>query len=118
MAIFQKLAAEAFELRVGLRVPVIKSIVQPFCTSKYTSEGIEKALKSAFGRQNYLFEASLGRVQRSSDRETPYIGSDYTKVAVVTCLQGRNQPTLIANYSRNPLAENGQGRFALAATPY
>ncbi|KAF7557012.1 hypothetical protein G7Z17_g1022 [Cylindrodendrum hubeiense] len=89
---FQKLAHSAFSLRMRLGTPVIKSLVQPFCSYRYTSASVEQALKQHFGKEPYLFGPST----ESNKRE------DWVKVGVVTCLQSKNDPSLIANYSRDP----------------
>ncbi|PNP79394.1 hypothetical protein FNYG_07229 [Fusarium nygamai] len=93
---FRALARRAFTLRLGLGNSFIKAIAQPFYEFLYTSEGIEQSLQDSFGGSN-LFGASLNQRNRAG-------GRDWVKVGVVSCLQGRNQAKLIANYSRNPRA--------------
>ncbi|KAF4958448.1 hypothetical protein FGADI_2370 [Fusarium gaditjirri] len=101
---FRALARRAFTHRLGLGNSFIKAIAQPFYEFLYTSEGIEQALQDSFWGSN-LFGASLD--QRSSSRSRTG-GRDWVKVGVVSCLQGRNQAKLIANYSRNPRAVNDE----------
>ncbi|KAF5622001.1 calcium-independent phospholipase A2 [Fusarium sp. NRRL 52700] len=97
---FRALAKRAFTLRLGLGNTFIKAIAQPFYGFLYTSEGIEQSLQDSFGGSN-LFGASFNQRNRTS-------GRDWVKVGVVSCLQGRNQAKLIANYSRNPRADNDE----------
>ncbi|KAI5921413.1 hypothetical protein F4810DRAFT_712454 [Camillea tinctor] len=89
---FERFASMAFTKRRGLKVPLIGKMSEPFCTFKYRTAGIEDALKSAFGNE-FLF--GQGRSDTNSR-------GDSAKVGVVSCLEGRNQPSLIANYNRNP----------------
>ncbi|KAK3358353.1 hypothetical protein B0T24DRAFT_685617 [Lasiosphaeria ovina] len=67
-------------------------MVEPFCTFKYRSDGINNALEEAFGRDSYLF----GHGRTSSFTRS----GDSVKVGVVSCLEGRSQPCLIANHNR------------------
>ncbi|KAF5688686.1 calcium-independent phospholipase [Fusarium denticulatum] len=97
---FRALARRAFTPRLGLGNSFIKAIAQPFYEFLYTSEGIEQSLQDSFGDSN-LFGASLGKRNRAG-------GRDWVKVGVVSCLQGRNQAKLIANYSRNPRADTDE----------
>lgn len=93
LGMFRLLASDAFSLRLRLKAPIVKSMVQPFCTFLYKSRGIEGALQRQFGENSYLFGAD----------EASRTSSDEVKVGVVSCLEGRNVPALIANYSRNPI---------------
>ncbi|CZR42619.1 uncharacterized protein FPRO_09922 [Fusarium proliferatum ET1] len=101
---FRALARRAFTLRLGLGNSFIKAIAQPFYEFLYTSEGIEQSLQDSFGGSN-LFGASLNQRNNSRSRTG---GRDWVKVGVVSCLQGRNQAKLIANYSRNPRADTDE----------
>ncbi|KAI0973070.1 hypothetical protein F4678DRAFT_37931 [Xylaria arbuscula] len=98
---FMDLSKNAFSKRRAVKVPILSVITEAFCDFKYTTSGIESTLQEAFG-QGYLFGQAEGR--RNS--------GDEVKVGVVTCLDGRNQPCLIANYSRNPVAKLQDGREA------
>lgn len=100
ISIFQKLTRSAFSLRMRLGAPVIKSVVQPFCSFRYTSAGIEKALKDQFGETAYLFGPTDGDRQQA----------DWVKVGVVICLQSQNEAGLVANYSRDP-SGNSEGEY-------
>ncbi|KAK1829692.1 hypothetical protein QBC39DRAFT_125502 [Podospora conica] len=91
---FRNLARQAFTKKLPLRVPIIKYIAEYFYTSQYESIGIESALQSAFGPHAYLF----GQAKKTSTHDR----GDDVKVGVVSCLKGRDQPCLIANYNRNP----------------
>lgn len=105
---FQSLASRAFSPRNRLTLPVIKHVVQPFCNFRYTSDGIMEALGTAFSKQEYLFgtpPALKESSSRSAQNRRPCV-----KVGVVTCLEGRNQPCLLANYSRNRNERGGQGK--------
>lgn len=82
---FRSLAARAFSLRKALRVPIFAKLAEPFCDHKYTSQGIESALKESFGN-GYLFGQSSSSA----------VHGDIVKVGVVTCQEGRRQPCLIA----------------------
>lgn len=90
----RKLAYQAFTKQLRLRIPVIKYVVESFSMSRYQSSGIEDALKDVFGSDAYLF--GQGRRGAASNR------GDDVKVGVVSCLEARDQPCLIANYNRNP----------------
>ncbi|KAK4218924.1 hypothetical protein QBC37DRAFT_164801 [Rhypophila decipiens] len=96
---FRSLAASAFSLRKALRVPIFAKLAEPFCDHKYTNEGIESALKDSFGN-GYLFGQSSSSA----------VYGDIVKVGVVTCQEGRRQPCLIANYSRNPIQRSKDGK--------
>lgn len=99
---FRKLAHQAFTKKLRLRIPVIKLVADYFCTFRYQSTGIENALKAAFGNA-FLF----GQSKRDT---SPYRGDD-VKVGVVSCMEGRNQPCLIANYNRNPIEGSRNGKY-------
>ncbi|KAH7141535.1 hypothetical protein B0J13DRAFT_556977 [Dactylonectria estremocensis] len=88
---FQKLAKHAFSLRMRLGAPVIKSLVQPFCSFRYTSGSVERAMQEHFGTTANMFESSIGDKKKA----------DWVKVGVMTCLQSQNQSGLVANYSRD-----------------
>ncbi|KAI1375162.1 hypothetical protein F4677DRAFT_446666 [Hypoxylon crocopeplum] len=89
---FERFAEGAFTKRRSLQVPVVDKIFEPFYTFKYRTSGIEDALREAFG-EDYLF---------GHDDSDASSQGDSTKTGVVSCLDGRNQPCLIANYNRNP----------------
>jgi len=91
--LFRDLIVDAFTKRRRLKIPAISRVVEPFCTFKYQSIGIDNALQDAFGGGEYLFGQST--MPTAS-------GADIVKVGVVSCLEGQNQPCLIANYGRNP----------------
>ncbi|KAM7201004.1 hypothetical protein V8F20_005013 [Naviculisporaceae sp. PSN 640] len=101
--LFRSLATNAFTLRPRLSVPVISAMIEPFLDHRYTSAGIEGALRDTLG-DDFLFGQPKTSPQ-SSGRAIP-IG-DATKVGVVTCLEGRSQACLIANYSRDPQRSEG-----------
>ena len=82
---FRSLAASAFSLRRALRVPIFSKLAEPFCDHKYTSSGIESALKESFGT-GFLFGQTTSHA----------VDGDRVKVGVVTCQEGRRQPCLIA----------------------
>lgn len=105
---FQSLARQAFSLRRALSVPVLSAMIQPFCDYKYKTSGIEEALKESFGEE-FMF----GQLR---DRPEDAVG-DQVKVGVVTCIEGRYQPCLIANYSRNPVASSEEGALLPPMTP-
>ncbi|KAM7186229.1 hypothetical protein V8F33_011927 [Rhypophila sp. PSN 637] len=93
---FRKLAHQAFTKKLRLRIPVVKYVAEYFCTFRYQSTGIENALKEAFGSHQYLFG-------QSPEAGSPSSRGDDVKVGVVSCIEGRDQPCLIANYNRNPM---------------
>ncbi|EXK77612.1 hypothetical protein FOQG_17687 [Fusarium oxysporum f. sp. raphani 54005] len=97
---FRELSREAFSIRKALAVPILSKIAEPFCDFKYKSSGINKALQRGFGNDNFLFGQTKGRHRLG----------DQVKVGVVACLEGRYQPCLIANYSRNPPDKLKDGR--------
>ncbi|KAK5662367.1 hypothetical protein OQA88_8277 [Cercophora sp. LCS_1] len=92
---FRKLAYQAFTKKFRLRIPVFKYVAEYFCTFRYQSTGIENALKSAFGIHAYLFGQQTQALSQNQ--------GDVVKVGVVSCIEGRDQPCLIANYNRNPM---------------
>ncbi|GAW20800.1 hypothetical protein ANO14919_103110 [Xylariales sp. No.14919] len=104
---FVELAKNAFSKRRAVKVPILSVFTEPFCDFKYKTAGIEKTLQDAFG-DGYLFGQAAGR--RNS--------GDEVKVGVVACLEGRSQPCLLANYSRNPVAKLQDGREASHAEDY
>lgn len=97
---FRELSREAFSIRKALAVPILSKIAEPFCDFKYKSSGINKALQRGFGDDNFLFGQTKDRHRLG----------DQVKVGVVACLEGRYQPCLIANYSRNPPDKLKDGR--------
>ncbi|KAK3941958.1 hypothetical protein QBC46DRAFT_352819 [Diplogelasinospora grovesii] len=97
---FRSLAFDAFTLRPALSLPVLSIFAEPFCDYRYKSSGIESTLQQCFG-DGFLF----GQASTSTR-------GDQVKVGVVTCLEGRNQPCLAANYSRNPVqGKNGKDEY-------
>ncbi|KAF4996592.1 hypothetical protein FDECE_12381 [Fusarium decemcellulare] len=110
---FQTLAKKAFTPRTGLGNPIIKSLVQPFFSFTYTSDGINGALQSAFGEDAYLFGPKRGGRSRRKSFEASAGGVDRVKVGVVTTRLGRGQPCLIANYSRNPASQEAEDDYLL-----
>ncbi|KAI1758229.1 acyl transferase/acyl hydrolase/lysophospholipase [Xylaria castorea] len=95
---FKELVKTAFSKKWQLKVPVLNKISRKLLPVKYKTDGITSSLQSAFG-EGYLF----GQADGDSSGDT-------VKVAVVTCIEGQNQPTLIANYTRNPVAKVSDGR--------
>ncbi|KAM7188967.1 hypothetical protein V8F33_010301 [Rhypophila sp. PSN 637] len=107
---FRRLAQQAFTKKLRLRIPVVKYVAEYFCTFRYQSTGVENALKTAFGSHQYLFG-------QSPEAGSPGRGDD-VKVGVVSCIEGRDQPCLIANYNRNPMQGSKNGRhLCLACYP-
>lgn len=101
---FRDLASRAFEFRRALKLPLYSKFAVPFCAFKYKTAGIVGALQESFG-DDFLFGQPRGSTQpQESDGMLVPSAQDQVKVAVVACLEGRNQPCLIANYSRNPLS--------------
>ncbi|KAK0628303.1 hypothetical protein B0T17DRAFT_149884 [Bombardia bombarda] len=96
---FRSLATSAFSLRKALKVPIFSKIAEPFCDYKYTTSGIESTLKESLG-SGFLFGQTDSKFE---------IG-DRVKVGVVSCQEGRRQPCLIANYSRNPIQRGKDGK--------
>ncbi len=97
---FRSLSQSAFSLRKALSVPILSKFAEPFCDFKYKSKGINDALQWAFGK-DYFF----GQKADASDSS-----GDQVKVGVISCVEGRFQPCLIANYSRNPPEKLKDGR--------
>ncbi|KAM0227446.1 hypothetical protein ACHAP5_012176 [Fusarium lateritium] len=98
---FSDLSRQAFSIRKALAVPVISKFAEPFCEFKYKSAGINNSLQKAF-EDDYLFG------QTKNGRKA----GDQVKVGVVAQVEGRFQPCLIANYSRNPIDKQKDGREA------
>jgi len=72
-------------------VPIFSKLAEPFCDHKYTSSGIESALKESFGT-GFLFGQTTSHA----------VDGDRVKVGVVTCQEGRRQPCLIAVCTFSP----------------
>ncbi|KAI0423414.1 hypothetical protein F5Y09DRAFT_357001 [Xylaria sp. FL1042] len=83
-SMFKELVKTAFSKKLLMRPPLLSRVSKLFMSVKYKTEGIESSLKNAFG-DGYLFGQADGHKA----------GGDAVKVAVVTCVEGRNQPTLI-----------------------
>jgi hypothetical protein len=92
MSKFDNLTRVAFSQREFLKpvwlVPGARSSARLLCSYVYQSQGIETALKQAFGRDTKLFGAA------SPDRP------ELTKVAVVTTSEEEERPFLLTNYNR------------------
>ena len=102
---FRDLASRAFEFRRALKIPLYSSFAVPFCSFKYKTAGIVTALQESFGN-DFLFGQPRGAAVQppASGGNSTSSSQDQVKVGVVACLEGRYQPCLIANYSRNPLS--------------
>ncbi|MBE3046814.1 hypothetical protein IMZ48_30655, partial [Candidatus Bathyarchaeota archaeon] len=61
------------------------------------------ALQESFG-DDFLFGQPRGTSHQASGSTSSTSTQDQVKVGVVSCIDGRFQPCLIANYSRNPLS--------------
>ncbi|KAK0722843.1 hypothetical protein B0T26DRAFT_704224 [Lasiosphaeria miniovina] len=107
--LFRALAKDSFTLRPRLSVPVLSGMIEPFLDHRYTNSGIEGTLRENLG-DDFLFGQSKRASPRSTSTTTIPPG-DATKVGVITCVQGRNQTCLLANYSRDPRRQiNKEGR--------
>ncbi len=89
---FENLARAAFSQREFLKpvwlVPGARSSARLLFSHLYKNQGIEGALKQAFGEDMKLFGAA------SPDRP------ELTKVAVVTTSEEEERPFLLTNYNR------------------
>ncbi|EMC99209.1 hypothetical protein BAUCODRAFT_146182 [Baudoinia panamericana UAMH 10762] len=85
---FTTFCKQAFTLRRGIGVPVIGQLVSHYNHSRYETQPLEDALKTAFTHEQYLFG---GR------RADP--GSTSTKVAV-TATAAAGQSVVLSNYNR------------------
>jgi hypothetical protein len=97
---FENLSHQAFSKRFWLKVPMFRHTAQLLYSHRFNSEGIEGALKQAFG-QGLLY----GFNKASS--------SDKVKVGVVAGVPGIRRPFLFSNYSRN---STGRGMFCIIST--
>jgi hypothetical protein len=97
---FESLSHQAFSKRYWLKVPMFRHTAQLLYSHRFKSEGIEGALKRAFG-QGLLY----GFNEASS--------SDKVKVGVVAGVSGVRRPFLFSNYSRN---STGRGMFCIIST--
>lgn len=70
-----------------------------------------ESLKTAFSKQEFLFGTPSIAKDSESSSKSPQRRRPCIKVGVVTCLEGRNQPCLLANYSRNRNERGGQGKL-------
>ncbi|QDS72494.1 hypothetical protein FKW77_010061 [Venturia effusa] len=86
---FKDLSHEAFSSRQLLSVPGFKNVAQVFCSYRYESAGIQRALKSAFGLDPLFGQAEGAKCER-------------VKVGVVAAVRENSRPYLFSNYSRNP----------------
>lgn len=99
MTIFEGLVDEAFTKRHFLSIPVFKHAAQVLYSFRYRSDGIENALKGAFGN-GFLF--GLSKPSRA----------ELVKVGVVSILEsGRSY--LLANYRRTNEMNGGEGDYLL-----
>ena len=95
-ATFRHLLHEAFSLREALQhllITPFRNVAQIFCSFRYKSNGIERALTNAFDR-GPLF----GRSATTSP--------DLVNVAVVATKQENFKYVLITNYNRNQTEGN------------
>jgi hypothetical protein len=86
---FKSLVSTAFSNRELLAVPGFKNVAQIFCSYRYKTDGIEGALKRAFG-----LHPLYGQIATAD--------SEPVKVGVVAASDVDKRPYLFANYSRNP----------------
>ena len=89
---FESLAHSAFSRRDFLKlvwqVPGAHSSARLLCSYLYQSQGIEAALKQAFGEDTKLFGAAA------------HDHLELTKVAVVVTSEEEERPFLLTNYNR------------------
>ena len=88
---FKELSHAAFSPRQLLRNSLFKNTAQLFCSYRYESEGIEWALRQAFGT-GQLFGQSV---------DSDHLQENKEKTGVVAGMPGGRRPFLFANYSRN-----------------
>ena len=86
---FKSLVSTAFSNRELLTVPGFKNVAQIFCSWRYKTEGIEGALRKAFG-EHPLYGQTATAV------------GEPIRVGVVAASDADRRPYLFANYSRNP----------------
>jgi hypothetical protein len=85
---FMEFSKKAFAPRELLQVPIFKNVAQLFCSFRYKTDGIEKALQDAFGHGPLFGDSGNG--------------DDQVKVGVVAAMRENHKPYLFSSYSRNP----------------
>jgi hypothetical protein len=86
---FESLVSTAFSKRELLTVPGFRNVAQVFCSWRYKTDGIEGALREAFG-EDPLYGQTATAV------------AEPVRVGVVAASDADRRPYLFANYSRNP----------------
>ena len=94
---FRTLSRDAFSSRELLQIPIFRHTAQLFCSYRYESRGIERALRGAFGT-GQLFGQSV---------DSHHVQENRVKTGVVAGIPGGRRPYLFANYSRN---STGKGK--------
>jgi hypothetical protein len=89
IAQFKSLVSTAFSNRELLAVSGFKNVAQMFCSYRYKTDGIEGALREAFG-EHPLYGQTATAV------------AEPVRVGVVAASDADMRPYLFANYSRNP----------------
>lgn len=102
---FVKLSDSAFSRRELLEFPGFRDIAQLFCSFRYKSGGIERALIRAFGKDLLFGQRKVAFEHR-------------VKVGVVAGIQGDHRPYIFANYNRNPRDKGTIYPLSLAATSH
>jgi predicted acylesterase/phospholipase RssA len=85
---FEELSAEAFSKSDYTGIPIFRHSTQLLYSHRYKGEGLENALKQAFG-QGQLFGPN------------EFSPSEKVKVGVLAAVPGGRRPYLFTNYSRN-----------------
>lgn len=94
---FERLSETAFSKRMWLKVPLFRHTAQLLYSHRFLSDGIESALKQAFG---------YGPLFGYNDHSRP----DTVKVGVIASAPGGRIPFILANYSRDVVGD-GRSNF-------
>lgn len=97
---FESLCEKMFTPRVGAKLAIIGTLVVGLHHSRYETQPMEEALKSAFSENRLLF----GGLQE----ERPQLGgrSQAMNVAVVAASVASNKALVLSNYNRPADANN------------
>jgi len=90
---FERLSVQAFSKRELIGIPVFRNSAQLLFSSRYKGEGLNTALRRAFG-EGLLFGSN-----KSST-------SEKVKVGVLAAVPGGRRPYLFTNYSRNSTGQD------------
>jgi hypothetical protein len=103
---FEELVRDAFSTRSSLTpvwdIPGARASARLICTYLYKSDGINRALQTAFNNQSKLFG------------DTGRDGPELSKIAVVATGEEEERPLLLTNYNREWRVNDDESKQLLA----